>query len=278
MFVRPPHRGIVRNLRASARARRIRQTAQLRRDAGELSQPVRTARGTVFTGRIASTAPMVYVRDGRAITEWRGEAELARIAQQAPGTPVVVEHPADDRMLSAGSTAPVIGRVLHAHVESGSPSYVIAAVEVTDAGALAEIEDGRRGLSLGYRCDLTDDGEQKNVQLDHLAVVGNPRCQSCSLRTDCGSAPGCRCSSCLDKHPLFAPRKETMSRKPAPDPLIDMAAAEDRARRRDPSATFRSTGQSADEQPTTTTTTPEPASDDDMTSMDAALMRAFLRQ
>lgn len=278
MFVRPDNFRIKRDLRSEARRKVQRQLAQVRRDAGELSRPVRTSSGVVYQGKIASTAPLTYIRDGRAITEWRGEAELARIAAQAPGTPVVVEHPAG--MLASGSTAPVVGRVLHAHVESGSPSYVVAAIEITNSDAVNEIDDGRRGLSLGYQCDLTDDGEQKNIQLDHLAVVGNPRCTTCSIRADHGSCGGsCRCDRCLQtNHPLFAPAKENSVKKPAPDPLTDMDAAERRARMRDLSATYQRGDRISPPSDRTLADLDAPESDDDLTSMEAAERRAFLRQ
>lgn len=280
MFVRPDNHRVRRDLRAEARARIRRQAAQVRRDAGVLQAPRQVGNSTVYSGRVARDGGMTYLdTSGRPYVETRDADELRRIVDQLVGKPVVLDHPPEGEMMATGSRQKVIGRVVNAYFEDGAPAYAVADVEVTDADARQAIADGQRQLSLGYSVDL-DGTRQTNTNVDHVALVRHARCgASCALRTDCGGASGCRCSSCLDKHALFAPRKEqTMSRKPAPDPLTDMAAAEDRARRRDPSATFRSTGESADDAPNTANRTPEPASDDDMTSMDAALMRAFLRQ
>jgi hypothetical protein len=58
-------------------------------------------------------------------------------------------------------------------------------ITITDGAAVAEVEAGKRGLSLGYDCDLIEepgiyqgqryDARQENILYNHLAIVDFPR-------------------------------------------------------------------------------------------------------
>lgn len=254
-----------RNLRMEARVKVQRQLAQVRRDAGILQPPRHAGGSVVYQARVARTGPMTYIdTSGRPYVETRDADELRHMVSQLAGLPVTLEHPAG----MDPSPSEVIGKVLAATFEPGDPAFAVCDLQIDDPDALDAIRSGTSQISLGYQTNL-DGNRQTGSIVRHVSVVQHARCgRACSMRTDHGSCGGsCRCNRCLDAHPLF---KETpMSRKPAPDPLTSEDEAERRARMRDPSATFRSTGESADNAPTTSNRTPEPHHKD-FTSAQAA--------
>ena len=70
----------------------------------------------------------------------------------------------------------------------------VAEIYIHDRGALREIEDGTRELSLGYRCALDQKRFQRGIVLDHLSVVQRARCGPvCALRIDAARGATCGC-------------------------------------------------------------------------------------
>jgi hypothetical protein len=67
------------------------------------------------------------------------------------------------------------------------PYHVIVPLTITDAQTIQDIENGKRGLSCGYTCELEDaepgamylgvpyNKRQKNIQMNHIAVVDKGR-------------------------------------------------------------------------------------------------------
>lgn len=140
--------------------------------------------------------------------EHRDATELARIAAQLPGKPVIThpqaigQHP--DELLREGAPARTIGRVESARVDG---EYVVARIFLTDADPAAggadtdthaAIRSGMRELSLGYACRADATGHQRGTEVDHLTVLPRGRCGgTCALRADSGAGAACGCTGAL---------------------------------------------------------------------------------
>lgn len=121
--------------------------------------------------------------DGR-IYVLRTEAEVFRAATMASanGKDVVDEHPQDDvtpdnwRGLTCGTVlAPRRGRA-----EDNQQDLMIGDLIVKDKGTIAAILAGKREISLGYDADYVKlgvgKGEQRNIIINHVALVDRGRC------------------------------------------------------------------------------------------------------
>ncbi len=165
----------------------------------------RSATGArVFSGVAARVQP---VGDGLQYPtgpEYRDRAGLEELCKQLPGKPVTLNHP--DGLVSRGAPARVIGRILSARLD-GDLAHV--EIEVHDEAAARAIEQGLNELSVGYECKLDADRFQRNIIVDHLAVVPRARCgPTCHLdhahddalgaSQGCGQGcgQGCACKSC----------------------------------------------------------------------------------
>lgn len=112
--------------------------------------------------------------------EHRDAGELQNIVNQLKGLPIYLGHPTVFPAKDSGQK--IVG-----YVESGrvDEDTAVGKLVITDDEALAAIESGTYELSLGYACGLDGDRYQRNIQLDHLAIVDRARCgPSCSMRTD----------------------------------------------------------------------------------------------
>jgi hypothetical protein len=158
-----------------------------------LAAPVKSLGGTLYEARCASTAPMQYLdANGRATSEYRDADEVQRIVDQLPGKVVCLNHP-DDGMYAQGSRHPISGVIKSARLErDNGETFAVATLDISDPKLLKAIQSGRaRGISLGYSTDLMSDGRQVGVQVDHAAVVPQPRCTKCELRADCSDSCSC---------------------------------------------------------------------------------------
>lgn len=149
----------------------------LRADRGQLAPPISA---TIYEGRIARVhGPgdgLVYATG----PEHRDAEELAKLVTQLPQLPVYLGHPSVYPASDSGQK--VVG-----YVESGrlDDDTLVARIVITDEETLAAIAAGTHELSLGYQCALDENRYQKNLKLDHLAVVSRARCGvACSMRTD----------------------------------------------------------------------------------------------
>lgn len=135
--------------------------------------------GTLYEGKAGSihdeTDPLIYL-DG---PEYRTVDEVESIAKQLAGKPFTLLHP--DGLIADGAVASVIGQVVAGRVENG---YAVATIMVSDKRGLDAIENGNFALSLGYRCLLDNSRHQRQISVDHLALVPVPRCKTCFLRAD----------------------------------------------------------------------------------------------
>lgn len=171
----------------------------------DLSGPLNKVRPRLFDGVVARTHSVEDPLSYASGPEHRDAAGLASIVGQLAGLPVVAaaepdtEHPLGhpDNLLLFGVEYYEIGRVISGKVDGDK---AVASIYIHDPGALREIEDGTRELSLGYRCSLDDNRTQTSIILDHLSVVPRARCGSvCALRTDALGAEAPKSCGCLAK-------------------------------------------------------------------------------
>lgn len=98
--------------------------------------------------------------------------------------------------------------------------YVRIPLIVMDASAIKDIEDGKRELSAGYTCDLafepgvTPDGEQydavqKNIKINHVAIVQHGRAGSKARIGDSAKTWGVRPFTCTDEKENPMPKELT---------------------------------------------------------------------
>lgn len=163
-----------------------------RTDRGELARPV-SAR--VYEGRAARVHArgdgLYYpaTKDRPEHTEYRDAGELARIAEQLPGTPVTLQHPS--KLIAEGGKPLVVGTVIGGRVDG---EHVVARFVITDPEGDAAIRRGVRELSLGYLAHTDADGFQRDTTLDHLALVPRARCGgTCAVRADQAEPAACAC-------------------------------------------------------------------------------------
>ncbi len=132
--------------------------------------------------------------------EYRDLAEVRRIVKAAPGTPVIVNHPPKDPK-TGGRLDPektqVVGKILSARLDG---EEAVVKFEITHPSGLTAIGNGLDELSLGYDVGRLDSkGYQRDVVLDHLAIVRHARCgAACKIGTRNGPArtddKPCACS------------------------------------------------------------------------------------
>jgi len=136
------------------------------------------------------------------------------------GKPVVNEHPKDDvnptnwRRLS-------MGHAMHPRQGEGlDDDVLIADLFITDADMIEEIADGKREVSCGYDVDYYELSpgvlEQRNIRINHIALVTKGRC-------------GPRCAI-ADNAPEPPTEEITMAGKPSlKDRIVACFIKDDRA-------------------------------------------------
>lgn len=151
--------------------------SNLRADRGQLNPPI-TA--TIYEGRVARTHSPGDALAYRTGPEHRDSTELVKIVDQLPNLKIYLGHP--DIYPASNSGQKVVGTVESGRLDEDT---AVARMAITDAEALEAIEAGTHELSLGYQCVLDGDRYQRNIILDHLAIVPVARCGStCSMRVD----------------------------------------------------------------------------------------------
>lgn len=151
--------------------------ALVHKDRGILAAPVKA---TIYEGRVGRTHTPSDALQYASGPEHRDIHEVQNIVNQLAGLPIYLGHPAI--FPSADSGEKIVGRVLTGKLDSDS---AVAEMAIMDDAALSAIRAGTHELSLGYACVLDDRRYQRNIKLDHLALVERARCGStCSLRAD----------------------------------------------------------------------------------------------
>ena len=132
-----------------------------------------------------------YNADGSMQKEFRPLEEVLKVDSLSTykGKPIVVLHPKQNLILSTTINGKAVGSVLSEGRADGN--NVIADIVVHDKNAL---DSGLRELSLGYRVDIDKtpgvyQGEsydviQRNIRINHLALVPKGRAGNARLRLD----------------------------------------------------------------------------------------------
>ncbi len=154
--------------------------------AGTLAAPIT---GTIYEGTVARIHPDGDpLRYGPDHVEYRDRAGLDEInAELQTPRSFTLLHP--DNLISRGAKADIVGQVIGSRIEG---DFVIAKILVTDQRGIDAINAGIHELSLGYLATLDANRRQRNIKIDHLALVPKGRCLTCSLRADCAGD----CNNC----------------------------------------------------------------------------------
>lgn len=143
-----------------------------KRQDGALIVDARAARTGVqiYAGYEVGRPDLSSVRVMRSADEVFSRDSLASFAHR----PVTNNHPAEPvtadnwKSVAVGQTADEVRK---------DDIYVRVPLMVSDGAAISDIEGGKRELSVGYTCDLewvdgqTHDAEQKNIRVNHIAIV-----------------------------------------------------------------------------------------------------------
>ena len=161
----------------------------VRFDRSSIRKTTKTKEGFIKTDAVVTrTGIFIYHNeDGTVRRELRDHREVFNVdsldtmkmiplTNEHPQTETKLLNPENVKQFQVGFT----GENVRADREN-----VLIPVSVTDAQAIAAVEQGKRGLSLGYECDLVDEGgeydgirfdcKQTNIRYNHLAIVGSPR-------------------------------------------------------------------------------------------------------
>lgn len=165
-----------------------------RRDDGYLVADARIARTGIqlYRGAEVGRPDMAVVRVYRPGAEVFSDTTLASAAHR----PVTNDHP-PEMVTAANWKKYAVGQ--SADEVRGEGIFIRVPLMVSDQAAIDDIEAGKRQLSAGYTCDVafeagvTDGGEaydaiQKNIRLNHIAIVGRGRAGH-EVRIGDGAAP-----------------------------------------------------------------------------------------
>jgi hypothetical protein len=165
-----------------------------RRDDGSLIADVRIARTGIQTylGSEVGRPDMSVVRVYRP----GSEVFSADTLKSAAHRPVTNDHPAE-MVDSTNWKQHAVGQT--GDEVTGEGIYIRVPLMVSDEAAIRDIEGGKREVSAGYRCELdwtpgtTPTGEafdatQKNIRLNHVAIVARGRAGS-EVRIGDAAAP-----------------------------------------------------------------------------------------
>ncbi len=157
----------------------------------------------LYLGDEVGKPDMKIVRVYRPAEEVFADASL----QSFTHAPVTVNHP-KDAVSSANWKDLAVGEVSTAAKKDGD--WVWLPLILKDAAAISDVEAGKRELSAGYECSLdwtagtTDDGQQfdavqRNIKINHLAIVDAARAGSQARIGDSAISWGAAPISTTDK-------------------------------------------------------------------------------
>jgi len=158
-------------------------------------KPRRSADGyLIATAKCVRTGIQIYLGDEvgkpdmKVVRVYRAPEQVSDAAslQTFSHAPITVDHPAE--LVTADNVKSLaVGEVSTAAKWDGE--WVTLPLILKDAAAIQSVEGGKRELSAGYTCELeftpgmTADGEaydavQKNIRINHLALVDRARAGS----------------------------------------------------------------------------------------------------
>lgn len=159
-------------------------------DAATLGQTKRTADGYLTTvAKSVRTGVQLYAGsevgrpEMRVVRVMRPADEVFSVdsLQSFSHAPVTLDHPSEP-VTSDNWSKLAVGEVSTAATKDGE--WIALPLILKDAAAIAAVESGKRELSAGYTCELEFvdhedyDAIQKNIRINHLAVVDRARAGS----------------------------------------------------------------------------------------------------
>lgn len=188
---------------------------------GYLVAEVRTARTGIqdYAGFEVGKPDLPVVRVYRPADQVFAKDSLGSYAHR----PVTNGHP-DEAVTAENWRDHAVGQIGDEVARDGE--FVRVPLIVMDAAAIKEIEDGKRELSAGYVCDLafeagtTPDGQtydavQRNIKINHVAIVSAGRAGS-QARIGDGASWGACALSTKDSN-----KEKSMSEKPLKTVTVD---------------------------------------------------------
>lgn len=140
-------------------------------------------------GTLVATHPGIFKyrnKDGSFREEIRLDVDVFDPVsmQSALGVPITNDHP--PKLINANETlAFTVGSILSEARQDNSDA--VTDFIIYDPYTIADIENGKRAISVGYRCDVIEEAGklyQKNIRWNHVAVVKNGRAARASIRMD----------------------------------------------------------------------------------------------
>lgn len=161
----------------------------IRFDLSSVKHTTKTKEGFLKTdATVTRTGIFVYHNDDGSIRrELRDHREVfnSDSLESMKMIPLTNDHPQTETRLLTPANAKQFQVGFTGENVRADGENVRIPITIIDGGAIEAIENGKRGLSLGYECDMIDEGgeyegmrfdcKQTNIRYNHLAIVGNPR-------------------------------------------------------------------------------------------------------
>lgn len=158
-------------------------------DRSAIKNTVKTKDGFIKTDAVVTrTGIFIYHNeDGTIRRELRDHREVfnADSLETLKMIPLTNDHPPTETKLLTPENAKQYQVGFTGENVRADGENVRIPISITDASAIHEVESGKRGLSLGYECDLVNesgeyegvryDCKQTNIRYNHLAIVNSPR-------------------------------------------------------------------------------------------------------
>lgn len=175
----------------------------VRFDVSNIPKTIKTPEGFLRTDSVVTRTGVFFYRnaDGSPRRELRDHKQVfdSLSIDSMKMIPLTLNHPnTPSKLLDARNAKEFQVGFTGENVRPDGENIRVP-VTVTDADAVSEIEKGKRGLSLGYDCDLIEepgeyegqrfDARQENIRYNHLAVVDIPRAgANAQIKLDCDDA------------------------------------------------------------------------------------------
>ena len=158
-------------------------------DIARLDRVQKTKEGWIKTDAVVTRTGIFTYRndDGSPRLELRHPKEVfnSLSLNSMKMIPLTNDHPRTDTGLLDTTNAKQFGVGFTGENVTVEGEHVRIPITITDGDAITAVESGRRGLSLGYECDLVENGgeydgmrfdaRQTAIRYNHLAIVDTPR-------------------------------------------------------------------------------------------------------
>ena len=157
----------------------------VRFDVSNIPHTQKTPEGFLRTDSIVTRTGIFIYRnpDGTTRREFRDHRQVfdSMSIDSMKMIPITLNHPNTDSKLLDATNAKKFQIGFTGENVRADGENVRVPITITDAAAVSAVEQGKRGLSLGYDCDLVEekghydgmeyDARQENIRYNHLAIV-----------------------------------------------------------------------------------------------------------